>query len=280
MKIYEMMQAFSKPELYAKGNSFMWTDPYISKQLLKVHLDKEIDLASRKESSIETTIDWLLSKSYEKKMKILDLGCGPGLYSQRLAELGHQVTGIDVSSESINYAALKAKESQTDISYIKGDYLELDFGQSEFDLVIMIYTDFGVLSPMERSLLLKRVRAALKPNGRFIFDVLNDLTFSEKKPERTWDFEESGFWSENPYLHLYNSRIYTDKKVVLYQHLVVDKQEPYRTYHFWTHFFSHDDLEAILEEQNLRVISLNDDVLAETDQWNGKNVTFAVSGII
>jgi predicted TPR repeat methyltransferase len=36
--------------------------------------------------------------------RILDLGCGPGLYTQRLASLGHTCVGIDISPASIAYA--------------------------------------------------------------------------------------------------------------------------------------------------------------------------------
>ena len=280
MIINELIKASVKPEIYKKGNSFMWTDSHISKQLLQIHLNKDIDLASRKESSITSTVDWILSRAPRQPLNILDLGCGPGLYSQQLAENGHKVTGIDISCESINYAVRNAVKNKADITYMQGNYLETDFSRSEFDLVIMIYTDFGVLLPDERNLLLKKVKKALKPGGLFIFDVLNDLSFSEKRSERTWDSEISGFWAGSPYLHFSNSHIYPDDKVILYQHLVFDESEKYKTYYFWTHFFSDDDLVSLMTENNFKIISFNNDVLIPTDQFDGENVTFVVSGII
>ncbi|MCP4673075.1 MAG: SAM-dependent methyltransferase, partial [Desulfobacula sp.] len=69
-----------KPDLYQKGTAVMWTDSYISKQLLKVHLNPEVDLASRKKKTIESTVQWILDKAGKRSLKILDLGCGPGLY--------------------------------------------------------------------------------------------------------------------------------------------------------------------------------------------------------
>ena len=78
----------------------MWTDPYISEQLLQIHLNPELDLASRKYSTIQSTAEWVLSKVSKKKMKILDLGCGPGLYSEIFANKGHLVTGVDFSKNS------------------------------------------------------------------------------------------------------------------------------------------------------------------------------------
>ena len=48
MKIADIINNSSKPKLYEKGDSVMWTDSHISKQLLDVHLNEHIDLASRK----------------------------------------------------------------------------------------------------------------------------------------------------------------------------------------------------------------------------------------
>ncbi len=97
MKITEILKQSQKPELYEKGTAVMWTDPHISKQLLEVHLNPEVDLASRKKKTIESTVKWMLDKAGKNNLKILDLGCGPGLYSQLLARKGHQVTGVDFS---------------------------------------------------------------------------------------------------------------------------------------------------------------------------------------
>lgn len=279
MQIRKLINQIKKPEIYTKGNSFMWTDKYISKQLLQIHLNKDIDLASRNETSIERTIEWILSKSEKEGLKILDLGCGPGLYSSKLATHGHEVTGIDISHESINYARMTAQDNKNTISYKNGNYLDIDLGNSEFDLIIMIYTDFGVLSPEERMLLLDKIRKALKPKGRFIFDILNYSSFSDKTPEKIWEFEKEGFWSKTPYLHLSNAYVFSVEKVILYQHFVLNESDDIKSYNFWTHFFSHMDIINILDTSNFKVIELNEDVLQENNQWSGKNVTFVEASL-
>jgi hypothetical protein len=62
MNIKELAKYTVRPELYTPGTAIMWTDKYISAQLLKIHLDKETDLASRKNSSIKKTVNWIAGR--------------------------------------------------------------------------------------------------------------------------------------------------------------------------------------------------------------------------
>ena len=274
MKIEEIINNSSKPELYKKGSSVMWTDSHISKQLLDVHLNTEIDLASRKTTTIKSTVKWILDHSDLRNLNILDLGCGPGLYSEILAKEGHKVTGVDFSSHSIKYAKEEAEKNNLDISYIKANYLELDLEENSFDLVILIYTDFGVLLPSERNQLLKIIKKVLKPNGIFIFDVLNGKSIESKTSPKSWEVSEQGFWKDKPYLALSDSYLYEEEKVILYQHILVDEQENIDVYRFWTHFFSHSDLSEILNVHGFSNINFYEDVLQKGDLWSGENVTF------
>ena len=84
----------------------MWTDAHISKQLLDLHINPDTDTASRNEKSIEKTTAWILEQTAGNR--VLDLGCGPGLYAERLAQAGMGVTGMDFSENSIAYARQSA----------------------------------------------------------------------------------------------------------------------------------------------------------------------------
>ncbi|PLX12718.1 MAG: hypothetical protein C0598_05545 [Marinilabiliales bacterium] len=66
MKIKEIIKHTQRPKLYEKGSAVMWTDPYISKQVLQIHLHPDIDLGSRKHSTIKSTVDWLLAQTTKK----------------------------------------------------------------------------------------------------------------------------------------------------------------------------------------------------------------------
>lgn len=274
MDIKKLHITNQKPKIYEKGDSVMWTDDYVSKQLLDIHLNPDVDAASRTQTSIENTIDFILQYSNKSKMDILDLGCGPGLYAEKLSLKGHNVTGVDFSKNSISYAQTQAKEKNLKISYECKDYLELDY-ESQFDLVMLIYTDFGVLLPTERDKLLENIYKSLKPNGAFIFDVLNDRNIEHKfKEQQTWSIETSGFWKPQPYLELRNGFNYSKEKVFLKQHTVIDETEIIMNYRFWIHYFNSEDVYKILSSKKFVKTKHFENILPATNIWNGENVTF------
>ena len=110
MNITDLLSLSRKIEPYAKGTHTMWTDEYISKNLLEYHINPDNEIASRSAANIDRTVDWIIGEYNKEEGEILDLGCGPGLYTKRLSEKGFNVTGVDFSENSIRYAEQKAKE--------------------------------------------------------------------------------------------------------------------------------------------------------------------------
>lgn len=81
----------------------LWTDDHISERMLAYHLDEEGDLSSRNAVFIDQSVDWMASYfCIAESTRIADFGCGPGLYTTRLARKQAQVTGVDFSKRSIN----------------------------------------------------------------------------------------------------------------------------------------------------------------------------------
>ena len=92
------------------GDNIPWHQPDFSERMLQEHLSQDHDAASRRADTIDAHIDWIhdhLLKGHAAK--ILDLGCGPGLYTSRLAQRGHECLGIDFSPASIAYATDHAR---------------------------------------------------------------------------------------------------------------------------------------------------------------------------
>ncbi len=274
MDFNELIKASTKPTLYEPGDALMWADRYISKQLLKIHMDPNIDAASRKPESIKKTLEFIYDLCEKSGMNILDLGCGPGIYTQDIAAKGHYVTGMDFSENSIAYAKNQANRNKLRIEYVCKNYLMLDYLE-KFDLIMMIYTDFGVLIPDDRKRLLQNVFHALKPGGIFIFDVLNDKNLDVKFPEQqSWDVSNGGFWRESPYLELVNGFRYNKENVYLKQHSIIDQSGSCTKYRFWIHYFNSGTLIPMLSDHGFENIELYNNVLSESDIWNGENVTF------
>jgi len=133
------------------------------------------------------------------------------LYAELMAERGHKVTGVDFSKNSIEYARSEATKKNLDIEYINLNYLEL-LEENKYDLVMMVFTDFGVLIPEARKTLLQNVHRALKPGGTFIFDVLSDKDIETKVAEKSWGVEERGFWKDRPHLYSFSTLYYPKTK--------------------------------------------------------------------
>jgi len=66
----------------------LWTDPHISKQMLAFHLNDAVDLASRRSEFIKESVPVIVDRfDVREGMSVADFGCGPGLYTTRLAAI-------------------------------------------------------------------------------------------------------------------------------------------------------------------------------------------------
>jgi len=70
------------------------------------------------------------------RKKVLDVGCGTGFLSLILAELGHDVIGVDLSEGMLSKARKKAEENGYDILFKLGDAENLPFENDSFDAIV------------------------------------------------------------------------------------------------------------------------------------------------
>jgi SAM-dependent methyltransferase len=73
---------------------------------------------------------------------ILDLACGHGRHSLKLARRGFAVAGVDLSEPSLEIARRAASEDDIDITFVHDDMREISF-KAEFDVAINMFTAFG-----------------------------------------------------------------------------------------------------------------------------------------
>lgn len=81
---------------------------------------------------VETDLAFRLFKP-QKGMKILDIGCGTGNFSIKLAKMGCKVVGIDISDEMLNIAKEKAENEGLEIEFYNMDVYNLKFQDNYFD---------------------------------------------------------------------------------------------------------------------------------------------------
>lgn len=250
----------ARPALYAPGTAQFWRDPHISAHVLDTHLNPAEDAASRQPSFMNKSVLWIASLVPPAEYPaLLDLGCGPGLYAERFCRAGYDVTGIDFSPRSIDYAKHQAAEHGHDITYHNRDYLSLDI-DGAFDVVTLIYCDFGVLSTESRALLLGRVRRALRPGGRFIFDVFTPAHGSGGPETKDWQYNgDGGFWDAGPHLLLNAFYRYDEDNTELTQAIVVG-EDGINCYNLWEHRFTRESLSAEIQKAGFSGFTLYGDV--------------------
>lgn len=249
-----------KPDLYAPGNAALWTDPHISKGMLNAHLDPLWDSATRSHAFVDRSVDWIERVAPpDRYPSLLDLGCGPGLYAERLARKGYRVTGLDFSQRSIAYARQSAEAQGLSITYLLDDYLGL-FADASYDLITLINYDFGVLSTENRQCLLGRIYRALRPGGLLMLDVFTPEHYAGQQERRAWEFAENGgFFSPDPYLCLHTLYRYDAENTFLRQHLIVTETKTL-CHHIWEHTFTPEELQADLRQEGLTLSQLAGDI--------------------
>ena len=237
----QLMAMMNKPTLYEKGTMELWTDEHISMGMLKAHLNPNIDEATRKHITVKEIVKWISAVApAEKYCNLLDLGCGPGIYAEEFCKLGYNVTGLDFSARSINYAKNSAREKNLPITYYQCDYLSMDFTE-KYDLITLIYCDFGVLSTKDRNNLLKRIYTALKPNGLLILDVFTPHQYLGREEYKNWEYTESGFFSAEPHLLLNSLYRYDEQNTFCNQHIILTEQD-IKHINIWEHTFTKGEL--------------------------------------
>ncbi len=238
----------------------LWTNEHTSKQMLKYHINEAIDVSSRNKIFIERSVEWIVSYfGVDNKTEIADFGCGPGLYTTRLAERGAIVTGIDFSESSLKYAKQTADKKGLKINYVHANYLDFETPDS-FDLIIMIMCDFCALSPEQRNNMLSKFNSLLKPDGSVLLDVYSLNSFNQKEESASYELNQlNGFWSPDDYYCFVNTFKYEKEKVILDKYTIIEESRK-RVVYNWLQYFSKNSLRNEFEKNGFKVEELYSDV--------------------
>ena len=117
----------------------------------------------------------------DQPVDILDLACGYGRHTNRLAARGQRMTGVDLEPGFLELAKKQADDLGVEVNYQKADMRCLAF-DSAFDVVLLLFTAFGYFEDPENQIVLVNIYHALRPGGRLLMDIPNREPFITQLP--------------------------------------------------------------------------------------------------
>ena len=166
---------------------------------------------NRNQKEAEIFVQNLVNKlEIKPEHRVLDLACGKGRHSIFLNKLGLDVTGADLSPNSI-YEAKKSENER--LNFLVHDMREVIPGTS-FDFVVNLFTSFGYFDDQEDNLkVLGSIHEMLAPNGKLVIDFLNMAYVArEMKAEETKTIDGIDFHISKRFdgKHIYKKITFTD----------------------------------------------------------------------
>jgi SAM-dependent methyltransferase len=223
MKIDEIVSR-DKPEAHFHGDyKIPWHERQFSKRLLDEHLDQTHDAASRPFAIVDRHVDFIHNAVLTAQpSRILDLCCGPGFYTSRLAARGHSCTGIDFAPTSLAYAKAEAEDRTLDCTYRHGDVRTAGYG-ADYHLAMMIFGEFTAFAPFEAQQILAKMHAALRPGGAILLEPQRFDSLQRLGTEANfWTRHDAGLFSDEPHLYLEEHFWDEEKHVMTDRYYVID----------------------------------------------------------
>lgn len=253
--------------LWSGAYKIPWNDPDFSERMLAEHLSQDHDLASRRCVWIDRQVAWIHRNLLREEMSdILDLGCGPGLYSHRLATLGHRCRGIDFGPASIEYAR-KCSPCQSRCQFVPDDIRHAPFG-GPFDLAMILFGEMNVFSEAEILAILCKCHACLAPKcGRLIVEIQTAEAVECLGRGGSSEQElESGLFSARPHRCRTEHRWLPGQQAAIQTFTITETASmETRVYRNTTRAWPADDLTALLKTAGFSGMAQHDDWPCNTD---------------
>ncbi|MFI3209002.1 MAG: class I SAM-dependent methyltransferase [Eubacteriales bacterium] len=186
---------------------------------------------------------------------LLDLGCGTGSVTERLAEKGYDMIGVDYSSEMLDIAMQKASKEKHGILYLLQDMREFEL-YGTVNAVISLCDSMNYITEEEDLLsVFKLVNNYLDPGGIFIFDLNTEFKYKELLGEQTitesredctfiWD----NYYDEEEMINEYELTLFVqEQESKLY--------ERFQEYHYQK-AYKLEKVKALLEEAGLEFVTI------------------------
>lgn len=218
MRMLDLLNRPWPPEPWSEGGKIPWNEPSFSERMLHEHLTQAHDLASRRSEYIDKAVAWIHEDLLGgRPSRILDLGCGPGLFLQRLGKRGHQCMGIDFGPASVRHA--REITQGLPVEVIEGDIRTTPFGEG-YDLAMFVFGELSVFPEADARDILQRMR---KCASKLVVEVQTaEVLLESDCPGRRWDVNEKGLFSDRPHMLLTETHFDEKAMAVTTRFIVID----------------------------------------------------------
>jgi SAM-dependent methyltransferase len=268
MELIDIINRQAIPAPWSEGEKIPWNDPDFSQRMLREHLSQEHDAASRRLETIEKHVGWIHNTVLSgQATKILDLGCGPGLYTSRLARLGHECVGIDFSPASIAYANESAHAEKLPCTYIQKDIRVADYGHG-YGLVELVFGEFNVFRRADAKAILEKAYQALAENGHLLLEMhTSAIVRSIGKQPPSWYSTNSGLFSDRPHFCLTENFWDDQQKVATTRYFILDGLTGKVTrYAASMQAYTNKQYQSLLEECGFREVTFHPSLMGVIDK--------------
>ena len=268
MNLLDLIDRASPPEPWAEGDKIPWNDPDFSRRMLREHLSQAHDAASRRTIIIEEHVEWIQrAVLHNRSSRVLDLGCGPGLYSSRLAQRGHTCVGIDFSPASIEYARAVAQSQRLACEYRLEDLRHAEYGTG-YDLAMFIFGELNPFRPEDAQHILRKAYGALRDGGRLLLEVSTFAAVQRQGQQRSmWYTLEQGLFSDRPHVCLFESFWDEAQAVATERFYIVDAETSEVTQHSAsTQAYTDEQSRQLVQETGFTDITFYPSLIGQPDE--------------
>lgn len=186
----------------------------------------------------------------EPGARVLDLCCGIGRHSLELVQRGFVVTGVDRTARYLEKGRRQAEERGLAVEFVRADMGEF-CRPGTFDGAINLFTSFGFFETDEEELkVVANVFESLRPNGRFVIDVMGKEVLCRGFHPRTWQSNAAGT------VFLLEERKVSNGWAFIENRWIVFDETGRREFRFPLRVYSGRELETLLFRAGFRDVAL------------------------
>jgi len=138
-----------------------WNDLYKDVENCRdFHFVQRLEIASR-----------LITERFPRDIRVLDLGCGAGVLSERLLAAGYGVDAVDMSADMLAFTKQRLSKYDSDkYRLARADIAQLPFPDATFDVIACIGV-FGYMEDVDAAI--REIKRVLKPGGTLVLSIRN-----------------------------------------------------------------------------------------------------------